>query len=278
MPVIHIVIPALNEAENIGRLFVDLAAVQVALADEFDTRVVLVDDGSGDGTGDRARDAAGGLSLTVLRHEQPAGPGRAFASGFAAVAPMLEPDDFVLTLEADNTSRLDVLRVMLQRVAEGHDVVLASPYIYGGGIVGAGRLRTLLSHIANSYIKAMLDIRGILTVSSFYRLYRGDSIERLQCHYGAGIVESSGFECMVELVLKMMYLEMSISEVPMVLESDRRIGPSKMRITRAARGYIRLFTHRRRWRDQAAVEGVWPVGRDLELDLDVRRRSASIGR
>jgi dolichol-phosphate mannosyltransferase len=144
---------------------------------------------------------------------------------------------------------------MAHRIREGHDVVFASPYAYGGGVVGASRLRIFLSHLANSFVKGALEIRGLLTVSSFYRLYRGSAIRRLQMTYGESILECAGFECMVELAMKLMYLGMSISEVPMTLDAGQRIGKSKMRITKTGLGYLRLFRLRRRWR---AVAGAQP--------------------
>jgi dolichol-phosphate mannosyltransferase len=246
---LYALIPALDEAANVARLFADLADTRRALVSHGLTlKVVLVDDGSTDGTAEVARTKAAEVDLTVVRHTSRQGPGRAFATGFEVVEPMLEDDDYVLTLEADNTSRLDLLELMLVRSREGHDVVFASPYTYGGGIVGATSSRTALSHIANSFVKEFLDIRGILTVSSFYRLHRGSAIRRLQCHYGSGVVERAGFECMVELVLKMTYLRLSISEVPMVLDSARRVGKSKMRVARTGFGYLALCRHKRRWR------------------------------
>jgi dolichol-phosphate mannosyltransferase len=248
---IHVLMPALNEAANIGRV---LEAVNAASRrTDLEIRVVLVDDGSTDGTGQHAITAAGDLPLTVLRHEQPRGPGRAFATGFEFLATVLGEDDYVLTLEADNTSRLELLDRMLLRSAEGYDVVLASPYAYGGGILRTTAFRTLLSHIANLFVKEFLGIRGLLTISSFYRLYRGSALLRLQRHYGPGIVERAGFESMVELVLKMVYLRMSISEVPMVLDTGLRIGASRMNVSRTAFGYFALFRRKGAWRARAST-------------------------
>jgi dolichol-phosphate mannosyltransferase len=160
-------------------------------------------------------------------------------------------DDYVLTIEADNTSRIDLFDVMKRRSDEGYDVVLASPYAYGGSIVHTTPVRVAVSHIANAFVKEFLGIHGLLTVSSFFRLYRGSAIRSLQRHYGPGILECAGFECMVELVLKMVYLRMSISEVPMILDSSRRVGPSKMRVGRTAAGYMGLFVRKQAWRRAA---------------------------
>jgi glycosyltransferase involved in cell wall biosynthesis len=138
MAVLYALIPALNEAANLDRLFSDLEVAQgVAAKHGLGLRIVLLDDGSTDGTPDRAVQAAGELDVIVARHERRQGPGRAFATGFDLIASLLEDDDYVLTLEADNTSRLEILDLMLMRSREGHDAIFASPYMYGGGIVGA---------------------------------------------------------------------------------------------------------------------------------------------
>jgi glycosyltransferase involved in cell wall biosynthesis len=244
--------PALNEAANIDRVFEDLAAARRQHEHHLDFRVVLVDDGSSDSTGERALEAAREreLKLSVLRHDVPEGPGGAFATAFQ-ILPPLDNSDFVLTLEADNTSRLELLDQMLQRSGEGYDAVFASPYAYGGGIVSTNAFRTALSHVANSFVKEFLGIRGLLTVSSFYRLYRGAAIRRLQDHYGPAILERPGFESMVELALKMTYLKMSISEVPMVLDAGRRVGKSKMRVTQTGLGYFALFKQKGAWKRAA---------------------------
>jgi dolichol-phosphate mannosyltransferase len=142
---------------------------------------------------------------------------------------------------------------MLGRLHEQHHAILASPYMYGGGIVQTAPHRVFVSHVGNSVVKGLLGVRGILTVSSFYRLYTAAAITRLQQAYGPRIVERSGFECMVEITLKMIYLRMSISEVPMVLDTSRRRGSSKMKIAPTAMGYFALARHKGRWRRQAGI-------------------------
>ena len=97
----------------------------------------------------------------------------------------------------------------------------------------------------------MLGLAGIATVSSFYRLYRGSVIVNLQRCYGPGIVERAGFECMVELLLKMVYLRTSISEVPMTLDTSLRAGKSKMNVLGTIWGYLWLWRDGRRWRAAA---------------------------
>ena len=237
---LHVLLPALNEAGNIERVLADVRALG-------DARVVLIDDGSTDGTGERAREAAGALDLEVIRHDKPRGPGLAFASGYGHLEGRLAADDLVLTLEADNTSRLELIPTMLRRVEEGSDVVLASPYMYGGGVVHTDPLRVALSHVANSFVKGGMGIRGIFTMSSFYRLRTAAAMTRLQDAYGPGVIERAGFECMVEELIKMMHLGLTISELPMVLDTSRREGRSKMKLVKTSRGYFAVYRLKRKW-------------------------------
>lgn len=250
-PSLYVVVPVLDEAPNLERLFDGLRAA-ARDAPAFDVSVLLVDDGSTDGTADVARATASGLDLTVLSHERNRGPGHAFGTAFEHLAPRLGHADLVLTMEGDNTSRTELIGAMLRRIGEGHDSVFASPYMYGGGILHTRPARVFLSHVANTIVKEFYGVHGLLTVSSFFRLYRASAVRRLQAHYGARILERAGFESMVELVMKMVYLRMSISELPMVLDTTRRVGRSKMRAVRTALGYLALFGYKRGWQQRAA--------------------------
>jgi dolichol-phosphate mannosyltransferase len=242
---LHVVVPVLDESPNVPRLVRDLGTFTREIGPDLACRVIFVDDGSTDGTAERIEAERGGLDVTVLRHPSNRGPGAAFRTAFEHLAPLLRPEDWVLTLEGDNTSRLSTVKQMLVRRREGFDVVLASPYAYGGGITQTSLVRTFLSHMANGLVKELLGIHGILTMSSFVRLYSAPILGRLQARHGPGIVDSRGFECMVELLRKLVDAGATISEVAMPLDGSLREGPSKMPTLRTIRGYLRLFLNRR---------------------------------
>lgn len=240
-PRLFFIVPVLNESPNIPRLMSNLGELCGSLDGQFECRILFVDDGSTDDTPEQITRHRGSNSVEVLKHPVNRGPGAAFGTAFAHLHPLLQENDWVVTLEGDNTSRIQTLRQMLVRRLEGFDVVLASPYMYGGGITHTSLLRILLSHMANTLVKELLGIRGILTMSSFYRLYSAPVVMRLQQRYGPRIVEASGFECMVELLAKLVRIKAAISEVAMPLDGSQRLGNSKMRIFRTIRGYFRLF-------------------------------------
>lgn len=256
MNTLFVLIPVLNEEGNIVRLLDGLKNLSAELQSRFDVQVLLVDDGSQDHTSQLAKQTAAdaSLRLTVFRHETNQGPGKAFATGFCHLATALGDDDLVLTMEGDNTSRLELVKQMLVRLNEGYDFVFASPYMYGGKIVNTSAYRIFLSSVANLFIKELLGIHGILTVSSFFRLYRSTAFKRLQDVYGPGIVERRGFECMVEMTMKIMNLQLTISEVPMILDTHARVGKSRMKIMKTIRGYFSLWSDKKKWLEMAAQQ------------------------
>jgi dolichol-phosphate mannosyltransferase len=256
---LYVIVPVLNEAANMERLSGALRDIRNDLAPTHTVRVILVDDGSTDGTAGAARRCAADLGfaevLDVLVHEVNRGPGAAFGTAFQSLAGRLQAADWVLTIEGDNTSRLELLGQMMTRAREGFDVVLASPYLYGGAIVNTSGFRMFLSHIANGIVKGALGIRGIATMSSFFRLHRGAVVLRLQACCGDRIIDRAGFECMIEMLLKLTYLRASISEVAMTLDTSQRIGKSKMSVIRTAVGYLTLWKDKGRWLQMAQTRG-----------------------
>lgn len=247
---LYVVVPVFNEEPNVSALCEAFRNLSEEFTSRFTLHFILVDDGSADQTVAVARREAGMLDLVVLQHEANKGPGAAFATGFGHLAPRLGEQDWVITMEGDNTSRHELIKQMLTRAAEGFDAVFASPYMYGGGFTQTSFLRKLLSSGANLIVKDLLDIQGILTVSSFFRLYRARTVLRMQQVFGAGIVERTGFESMVEMVMKMTMLRITISEVAMLLDSSRRKGKSKMKLLRTIRGYLVLWKYKRGWMEQ----------------------------
>jgi dolichol-phosphate mannosyltransferase len=110
-------------------------------------------------------------------------------------------------------------------------------------------VKVFLSSIANTFVKEFLGVQGIHTVSSFFRLYRASAIKKLQSYYGERIIEKDGFECMLEMLMKMINLNISISEVPMVLDTKKRLGKSKMKIIKTIFAYFTLWVEKKKWQE-----------------------------
>ncbi|MBN4076414.1 glycosyltransferase family 2 protein [Gemmatimonas aurantiaca] len=237
-PVIHFLIPAYNEEDNLPFLFSNLRRIASFLEHEY--HVTLVNDCSTDGTSSLAHQASQSQPITVIDFSENRGPGAAFDAAFSSALANSSPHDIFVTIEADNTSDLCILSKMLVRIERGADVVLAS--VYGSGkVVGAPFSRIVLSFFANLLMKVTLGMPHINTFSSFFRMYRREGIEKTYQMYGNQTITEPGFVCMVELLIKFKRAGLKMVETPMLLDSNIRVGDSKMKIARTTLSYFHVL-------------------------------------
>ena len=244
---LYIIIPFLNEAENIPRLSKNCHDLIQTLNVQTNHTFLLIDDGSTDNSIPLIKEHFSNLNVKIIQHPNNLGPGIAFLSGFLEIHKNLKDDDWVLTMEADNTSNHQIVPKMFKRSEEGFPVILASPYIYGGTIVNTSRFRKFLSFMSNLILKELLGLRGIMTMSSFFRLYKGRVIKHLIRVYSENFIENSGFEGVVELLMKMVYCRIPISEYPLILDTAQRRGKSKMKILRTSYRLLCLRFKKKEW-------------------------------
>jgi dolichol-phosphate mannosyltransferase len=233
---IRFVIPAYDEAENIPGLFADLAP----RARKLGARVIVVDDGSSDGTSEVIEAHRGDMHLAVVRHQRNRGLGTALNSGLRAALGESADDDAIITMEADTTSDLDDLPRMLELFEEGYDLVLASVYAPGGQILGVDRWRILASKSVSNSFRYMGGLRELHTLSSLYRIYRAGTLRKAAETYGYLLVREPGFAANVELLLKLYNAGASVAEVPTVNDWTKRRGASKMNLKPTVLAYGRL--------------------------------------
>ncbi|MDR3476691.1 MAG: glycosyltransferase family 2 protein [Gammaproteobacteria bacterium] len=239
---IYFVFPVYNESLNIPRVIQDLVRLEEIVAKEAnETQFIFIDDGSTDDTVAQLNQV-GRQNLKVISHPQNQGPGAAFQTAFSyLIENGMQPDDLVITLEGDATSDPAVLVRMINRASEGDDIILASPYLYGGGFSAVESYRILLSHVANFLFKLILNIHGLATFSCFFRIYRGSALLKLNSLYPNSIVTSKGFDCAAEIIVKSVRNKLAISEVPFMVDWSRRKGRSKMKIVKTTVAYFKLF-------------------------------------
>lgn len=207
---VSIVIPTYNERQNLPRLVAALAE-HVPWAYE----IIVVDDGSPDGTADLARDLAKSHPLRLLSRPAKSGLGSAYRDGFA-----LAQGDIVFEMDADLSHDPRFIPDLVQAILDGADVVVGSRYIERGEVVGWSAYRRLVSGVGNSLARLMLRV-GVRDLTSGYRCYARSAAELVQD------VQSDGYAFQVESLYVAKRRGMRIKEVPITFE-NRVVGKSKL--------------------------------------------------
>jgi dolichol-phosphate mannosyltransferase len=241
---LSIVIPCYNEQAGVPRLRRDLLPVVAELAATRAVEVVLVDDGSQDGTWPALQLAFGSLRLPQIRfrperHAVNRGLGAALRTGFAASS-----GDIVITADSDGTYDWTLLPSLLACLTPGVDLVTASPYHPDGGVAGVPAYRLLFSRGSSLLYRLLVDWR-LHTYTSLLRAYRRPVIDEIA-------FESDGFLAGTELMVKAMLSGYRAAECPAVLRS-RAAGVSKARLARTTWAHLRFLGQVGLWRLETAA-------------------------
>lgn len=232
----YFLIPVFNEKENIINLWESFREFNYL----DDSIFVFSDDGSTDGSSNEILRLFPSNRTYILGDGKNYGPGHAFNLGFEFIlSKSNDLNDYIITLEADNTSDLQILSNMIQISEMGFDLILASVYAQGGSFQKLSFFRYLLSVVANLALRVFLGIR-ILTLTSFYRIYRLSLISSIKKNYES-IIDESGFISMVEILVKAIEANAKIIEYPMELHSNRRNGKSKMKLMKTFFSYLKFL-------------------------------------
>ncbi|CAN5300911.1 polyprenol monophosphomannose synthase [soil metagenome] len=232
---IFFLIPVYNEAANLKNLFGELTAWQT----KENVHYVFSDDGSTDGSRKLAAELFEQNSFTVLGDGINRGPGSAFNAGFQWILKNSKPEDVVVTIEADCTSDLGILNVMLSLQSMRYDLVLASVYAQGGGFEKTSFFRKFISAAANFMFRFLFDVK-VLTLSSFYRVYQVSLLRRIENKFNC-IITEPGFVCMLEVLVRAIKCDAKIIEVPMQLHSSKRVGQSNMKVVKTTIQYFKYL-------------------------------------
>ena len=255
-----LVLPAYNESEAIGPL---LDRVAPAFREvEGPASVLLVDDGSADGTAEAARAKARelGLALDVAVHERNMGLGAALRTGLSRAKDMVGADGVIVVMDTDNTHDPGLMPDMVAKLRSGYDIVIASRYAPGGKEIGLSPLRRVLSRGASLLLRVFIPVRGARDYSCGYRAYRASTIRRAFEVFGDGFITESGFVSSAEILLKCAALPSRVAEVPLVLRYDLKGGASKMDVIATIRRYLRLAAAGRRAIAQQAADAARVAG------------------
>src|SRR3989338_6837834 len=204
-------------------------------------RIVVLDDGSSDGTAAAAARLSVRYPLTLLKHEKNQGLGRTLKDGLEYLADHSAPDDIVVTMDCDDTHEPRYILEAVRKLERGHDLVILSRYAEGGGEEGLSAAKSLMSRGAGIFLKAFFPIRGLREYSCGYRVMRASALKKARAAFGDLVrLTGLGFAVCPEFLVRMRMLGARITEVPFTLRYDQKKSPSKNRPLKTILGYFAI--------------------------------------
>jgi dolichol-phosphate mannosyltransferase len=238
-----ITLPAYNEEKALPLL---LGRVAEAMREnQFEYRVIVVNDGSSDGSAAVVDELKGSMPLERIDHEINRGLGEAVRTGLLRALEDADEHDIIVTMDSDNTHTPGLIAGMVRGIREGNDVVIASRFRSGARIMGVPFYRRVLSRVGSWCFRMAFPTRNVRDFTSGYRAYRAGLLKRAFDEYGRQFVAESGFSCMVDILLKLRKLDAIMIELPLILRYDQKYGISKMMVVRTIGDTLRLLLVRR---------------------------------
>jgi dolichol-phosphate mannosyltransferase len=210
-----ICLPTYNERENLELTLRELEGVL-----ETGDRVVVIDDGSPDGTGELADRLAAELPFVdVLHRAEKQGLGPAYLAGFRYA--LADGAELVFEMDCDRShDPSDVPR--LRAAAQEADLVLGSRYVEGGAIRNWGIVRRMVSAGGSLYARLVLGV-PVRDLTGGFKCYRRRVLE----HIDLDAVRSRGYAFQIETTYRALRAGFHVVEVPITFV-DREVGGSKM--------------------------------------------------
>jgi dolichol-phosphate mannosyltransferase len=211
-----VVLPTYNEADNLPGI---APAILRALPG---ATLLIVDDGSPDGTGQLADALAAADARVRVRH-RPAkqGLGRAYLDGFDVARG--GGARIVIQMDADWSHDPAVLPELVQRIVDGSaDLVIGSRYVAGGGVVDWGLGRRMISRGGSAFARIILGL-GAHDLTGGFKAWRASTLDAIPFEG----VHAGGYVFQIEMTFRASRLGARIREIPITFR-DRRVGQSKM--------------------------------------------------
>ena len=214
-----VVIPTYNEVESIGGILDGLK--------NLDLDVLVIDDGSPDGTADRVRMH----NVEVIEREGKQGLGSAYRTGFPIG--IQRGYTYIIEMDADGSHQISDLKRMMEWIGSA-DLLIGSRWVADGGISNWSKFREYLSKSANRYANVLLSL-GVKDTTSGFRIYTTELLKKMEI----STIRSEGYCFQIEMTRRAITRGGSIAEVPITF-IERTHGKSKMSFAIALEAVVRI--------------------------------------
>jgi len=210
-----IIIPTFNEAENIIQLIDAIFSLKI---DGVETNILVIDDGSKDGTSDMVKKLSNDR-ITVIDRERKMGLGTAYILGFKYA--IEKGYDYVFEMDADFSHDPKALPAFFANI-ESNDLIIGSRYIEGIAVVN-WPLRRLILSIGASYYTRLITGLPVKDVTAGFMCYKVGTLKQIDLDS----IKSNGYSFQIEMKYRIWKKGFKLLEIPIVF-IDRRAGVSKM--------------------------------------------------
>ena len=213
-----VIIPTYNEKENIE------AIITAVMNLPLDFHVLIIDDGSPDGTANIVKDLMGNKytgKLHIIEREGKQGLGTAYITGFKWA--IEHKYDYIFEMDADfSHNPEDLLKLYNACSAEGADVAIGSRYVSGVNVVNWPMGRVLMSYFASKYVRIVTGL-PIHDTTAGFKCYRRQVLETIELDK----IKFKGYAFQIEMKFTAYKCGFKIAEVPVIFV-NRELGTSKM--------------------------------------------------
>ncbi len=210
-----VIIPTFNEIENIQRMLDTVMALEPAF------HVLIVDDGSPDGTADVVKENQKSQDrLHILERSGKLGLGTAYIAGFKWA--LEKGYDLIYEMDCDFSHNPKDLIRLREACIKGAGVAVGSRYTRGGKVSNWPVGRIMMSYFASVYVNAILWL-GVRDSTAGFKCYRREVLEKIDLSR----IQFIGYAFQIEMKYNARQLGFSIEEVPITF-IDRELGTSKM--------------------------------------------------
>lgn len=214
-----LVIPTYNEAESIGIILDGLK--------KLDIDVLVIDDGSPDGTADIVR----ANNVEVIERPGKQGLGSAYRAGFSIG--IERGYTYMIQMDADGSHQIQDLEKMMEWIGAA-DLLIGSRWVQDGSIANWSKFREYLSKSANAYANLLLSL-GVKDTTSGFRIYSVQLLQKME----VSTIRSEGYCFQIEMTRRAISRGGSVAEIPISF-IERAHGQSKMSFVIALEAVLRI--------------------------------------
>lgn len=208
-------------------------------------KIIIVNDGSRDRTKEVIINSPKSKYIELIEHPINKGLGESIRDGLRVAVEQSLDRDIIITMDADDTHTPGLIPRLIRSIREGYDVVIASRYRKGSRVLGLSWSRRAFSYLASVTFRILFPMKGVKDFTCGYRAYRSSVLRNAFQEYGDDFIDQKGFQCMVDILLKLRKRELIFGEVPFILRYDYKEGFSKMDVKKTISDTILLILKRK---------------------------------